>query len=159
MSSNAGENGGTTLTAPIQGSSTPSNRPSSWFKQGEDARRGTGIKGVGGRPASLVRAAARLAFAERIELLCAIADGAPLPHTRKYLPKAGKRLPDGTICTKEQEDAGTIVEVHWEESADLDQRMKAVQMLGSFGGLNATAVVDGEGNEVKPKAVYVVTFD
>lgn len=129
------------------------------FQKGFDERRGVGRPGIGGRPASLVRQAARLAFAERIELLCAIADGAPLPFTRRYMAKAGKRLPDGTVCTKEQEDEGIIVEAKWDESADLDQRMKAVQMLGTFGGLNAASLVNGEGEDIKPKAVYVVTFD
>jgi hypothetical protein len=100
----------------------------------------------------------RLAFHERIQVLMAIADGEPLPHTRKFKAKAGKKLPDGTVCTKEQEDAGLLIEAQWEQSADLDQRMRAIQMLGSFGGLNVMVDEGGEGGD-KPKTTYAITFD
>jgi uncharacterized protein YeaC (DUF1315 family) len=91
-------------------------------------------------------------------LLCAIADGDPLRFKRRYLAKTGRRLPDGSTVTQEQADAGLLIEVEWEESADLDQRMKAIEMLGAFGGLKSTAIVDDEGNSVL-KPMYEVTFD
>jgi hypothetical protein len=58
--------------------SAPPGRP---FQQGIDSRRGRGPKkgaANAGRPASAVRDAARLAFAERLHVLKAIADGEPV---------------------------------------------------------------------------------
>lgn len=157
---NDGQNTGTPGTAVVQGPGTEvAPRNPSYFVEGHDPRRGRGIAGVGGRPSSFVRAAARLRFAERIEMLCMIADGAPLPFTRRYLAKEGKKLPDGTVCTKEQEEAGLIIEAKWEESADLDQRMKAINMLGNFGGLNVMVDEDPDGKDKQSDTEYAITFD
>ena len=129
------------------------------FQRGYDPRRELAWKSKTiGRPPSLVRAAARLAFDQRIKTLCEIADGVPLPHRRRFKAVEGRILPDGTFCTREMEEAGAIIEVEWQESADIRERLDAIEKLGKFGGMNSATVNTEEGvTGVAP--VYAVTFD
>lgn len=75
-------------------------------------------RGSVGAPPSQVKAASRLAFVERIPTLCAIADGT-LRYKTRYVTRAGQ-----------------VVEVEHEPS--LDDRIKAIDKLGKYGGLLIT---------------------
>lgn len=75
-------------------------------------------RGVPGAPPSAVRAAARLAFADRIKILCDIADGTLTCRTQ-YATK------DGRVVSLEHEPT-------------LDERIKAIDKLGKYGGLLLT---------------------
>lgn len=132
--------------------------PGSPFTGAGDPRNGRGPEpGTGGRTPNAVRAACRKAFEERIPLLMSIADGEALPFQKRYKAKAGKRLPDGSVCTVEEEAEGKIITAKWEESPDIDQRLAAIKELGKFGGMQAQTILDGEGNGTKP--VYEITFE
>lgn len=72
-------------------------------------------RGVPGAPPSAVRAAARLAFADRIKVLCEIADGTLTSRTQ--------------LVTK----TGQVVTLEHEPT--LDERIKAIDKLGKYGGL------------------------
>lgn len=136
----------------------PAERPPHQFQPGHDPRRGHGTPGVGGRPPSAVRAASRLAYEQRIHLLEKIADGEPLPFTKRVKLKVGKKLPDGSVATKEMiEEQGELISMEWEESANIDQRIQAITKLGEFGGMKSTSVVDDAGNAMKP--VYTIGFE
>lgn len=142
----------------------PNLRP---FGPGYDPRRSTdnGGKSGPGRPPSLVRAASRMAYAQRIQTLEDIADGKPMPHSRRIrlLGRGTISLPDGSKIPldKAKELAGEGAEfliVEWEESADIDQRIKAIQMLGQFGGMGITNIPT-DGAEGALKNVYGIAFD
>lgn len=84
-------------------------------------------RGHVGAPSSQVKAASRLAFAERIPTLCAIADGT-LRYKTRYVTRAGQ-----------------VVEVEHEPS--LDDRIKAIDKLGKYGGLLITNVNADDTNQ------------
>lgn len=138
----------------------------SFLPGGNDPRRsnGSGLPGPG-RPPSLVRAASRLAYAQRIQTLEDIADGKPMPHSRRIrlMGRGTINLPDGSKIglAQAKEMAGEGAEfliVEWEESADIDQRIKAIQMLGHFGGMGITNIPT-DGAEGALKNVYGIAFD
>jgi hypothetical protein len=83
-------------------------------------------RGIVGAPSSQVRAASRLAFAERIPTLCAIADGT-LRYKTSYVTRAGQ-----------------VIDVEHEPS--LDDRIKAIDKLGKYGGLMMTNIASEDTN-------------
>lgn len=120
--------------------------------------------GTGGRTPSQVRAASREAYDKRVHLLEAIADGKALPFTKRVKLKQGKgkTLPSGVTLTPDQvaaqiAEGGEYLTVTWEESAEIPERLKAIEKLGSFGGMTSTSILDDEGKAMKP--VYTIGFD
>ena len=77
-----------------------------------------GHKGGGGRPPSAIREHCRGSFAERVAILEMIADGEPLPMT--------KRVGDDI----------TQIEV----SAAIRERTQAIDLLGKYGGVDKLAI-------------------
>lgn len=75
-------------------------------------------RGVPGAPPSAIRNVARLAFAERIQVLCDIADG-KLTQRTQFATK------DGRVISVENEPT-------------IDDRIKAIDKLGKYGGLLLT---------------------
>lgn len=136
------------------------------FVKGGDPRRSTngGMAGPG-RPPGLVRAASRLAYAQRIQVLEDIADGKPMPHERRIrlTGRGNISLPDGSKIglAQAKELAGEGAEfliVQWEESADIDQRIKAIHMLGHFGGMSSMAIPSDDAGGAM-KNVYAIAFE
>lgn len=126
------------------------------FAPGHDARRGHGSAGLGGRPKSAIRAACRESYEKRIHILEAIADGEPLPHFRRYkranLPWTLKSSDPNPLG-----DPQEVIEIRSEESARIDERMHAVEVLGKMGGVNVPGEESGE--EQMKDFVYQLSFD
>lgn len=137
----------------------------SHFAPGDGRQRGPGpAPGTGGATPSQVRAASRAAYAARVHLLEAIADGKALPFTKRVKLKQGKgkTLPSGVTLTPDQvaaqiAEGDEYLTVTWEESAEIPERLKAIEKLGSFGGMTSTSILDDEGKAMKP--VYTIGFD
>lgn len=181
------QNNHAVLTGPVSLVSTkPEPTPaqnSGRFQPGNQL--GHGVKGVAGRPRSVVRQAATLALAERIPILCRIADGDPIAFKRLVKKKTtkgprkealqdeasvrpaakGMQGADGVefLDNYAENDTYTLVEGY--ESAKIEERIKALEALMKISGVAlpinpedeiAEEMVDEDGNPIK-KVRYIIT--
>lgn len=89
------------------------------FAPGDDPRRGGGKKGRSGRPPGVIREACAKAFDKRVKYLADVVDGKTGPYLAH---KDGQPMLD---------DQGRPIRC----GADVADRLKAMDLLGKYGGL------------------------
>lgn len=148
------------------------------FRPGDDPRRVGGQGKSLGRPRREVIAKARASYEERLHILEQIADGKPLPFVKRValagalLSKDGATRLAAARTLEEAREQGVepnvdkdVLEIRYEESANIDQRIKAIEDLGKFGHVHMPLQPSELADPVDPDAppppapVFLLSFD
>lgn len=110
-----------------------------WFKKGPDPRRGDPRLAAAHSPKpGVARAAARMAWFERIPWLAEVVDGEPQAMQRVYKDK----------------NTGKETTVEFKETPQVKDRIAAMHELGEMAGVKTMAFTDGEGGDPVPTTVW-----